>query len=59
MDRKYVSAWEAQFLAFFKEQASDVRNRLIKEKKLSDDIEKDLSKAIETFSPQFKAPAVL
>ena len=35
-----------------------MRAKLIKEKKLTDEIEKDLSKAIETFAPQFKAPAL-
>lgn len=59
VDRKFVSAWEQQFLAFFKEQVPEVRKALIKEKKLTDAIEKDLSKAIETFAPQFKAPATL
>ena len=58
IDRKYVSAWEAQFLTFFKEQTSEVRNKLIKEKKLTDEIEQGLSKAIETFAPQFKAPVL-
>ncbi len=59
VERKHVSAWESQFLAFMKEQRPEVRNKLIKEKKLSDDLEKELVKAIETFSPQFKAPTVV
>ncbi len=59
VDRKFVSAWEQQFLAFFKEQTPEVRKALIKEKKLTDGIEKDLSKAIETLAPPFKAHAKL
>jgi F-type H+-transporting ATPase subunit alpha len=58
VDRKHVAAWESQFLTFFREHG-DVRSRLIKEKKLSDDIERDLVKAIESFAPQFKAPAMV
>src|SRR5205085_9565593 len=33
--RNQVNAWESQFLQFMKEQRKDVRNTLIKEKKLS------------------------
>jgi F-type H+-transporting ATPase subunit alpha len=53
---KQVSAWEQQFLAYMKEQRSDVRNKLLKERKLTPEIEKLLAAAIEKFLPQFKAP---
>jgi F-type H+-transporting ATPase subunit alpha len=58
VDRKHVSAWESQFLTFLREQMPEVRNKLVKEKKLTDEIEKDLVRAIETFAPQFKAPVL-
>jgi F-type H+-transporting ATPase subunit alpha len=58
VDRKHVAAWESQFLTYFKEHG-DVRGRLGKEKKLTDDIERDLVKAIEAFTPQFKPPATV
>jgi F-type H+/Na+-transporting ATPase subunit alpha len=51
---KQVPAWEKQFLAFMKEQKPDVRNRFIKDRKLTPDNEKLLSAAIEFFQPQFK-----
>jgi F-type H+-transporting ATPase subunit alpha len=53
--RAEVSAWEAQFLTFMKEQRKDVRDQLIKEKKLTADIEAKLKSAIEAFAPQYKA----
>ncbi len=52
---KQVSNWERQFLTFMKEQKPDVRNRLIKDAKLTPDNEKLLAAAIEYFQPQFKA----
>jgi F-type H+-transporting ATPase subunit alpha len=52
---KQVSAWEKQFLTFMKEQKTDVRNRLLKDRKLTPDNEKMLAAAIEFFQPQFKA----
>jgi F-type H+-transporting ATPase subunit alpha len=55
--QKQVAAWEEQFLHFMKEQRSQVRNALMKERKLTPDIEKQLSAAIGEFQPQFKAPA--
>jgi F-type H+-transporting ATPase subunit alpha len=59
VDRKHVSAWEKQFLTFLREQMPEVRTRLVKEKKLTDEIEKELVKAIEYFAPQFQPPAVV
>lgn len=55
--RKEVLAWEEQFLRFMREQKSEVRNRLIQDKKLTPENEKLLSAAIESFQPQYKAPA--
>ena len=52
--RPKVAAWEEQFLRFMREQRGEVRNRLIKEKKLTKDIEMDLIAAIEFFQPQFQ-----
>src|SRR5262245_32567936 len=53
---RQVAAWEEQFLRFMREQKPDVRNRLLKERKLTKEIEKELAAAIEFFQPQFKAP---
>src|SRR5262249_58916510 len=44
---KKVRAWESQFLAFMREQKSDVRNSIIREKKLSKELETALVSAIE------------
>jgi F-type H+-transporting ATPase subunit alpha len=49
-----VAAWESQFLTFMREQKPEVRNALIKEKKLSPEMEKQLKDAIEFFIPQFR-----
>ena len=46
-------AWEEQFLSFMREQKPEVRNRLAKEKKLTDAIEADLKAALAEFQPQF------
>ena len=54
--RTQVQAWESQFLQFMKEQRKDVRNTLVKEKKLSKELEVNLRTAIEAFAAQFKAP---
>jgi F-type H+-transporting ATPase subunit alpha len=55
--RNQVAAWEEQFLRFMREQKSSVRNAIIKERKLTPQLEADLKAAIEAFGPQFKAPA--
>ncbi len=52
--RNKVSSWEEQFVAFMKEQKPEVRARLVKEKKLTPEIEGLLKGAIEAFAPQFK-----
>ena len=50
-----MAAWEQQFLNFMKEQRPEVRTKLVKERKISPEIEKQLTAAIEFFVPQFKA----
>jgi F-type H+-transporting ATPase subunit alpha len=55
VDVHQVSLWEEQFIRFMREQRADLRNALIKERKLSSDLEQKLRKAIEAFQPQFRA----
>ncbi|MDB5313244.1 MAG: atpA [Gemmataceae bacterium] len=55
VDRRKVKAWEEQFLKFIKEQKPDVRALLAKEKKMTDEVVKQLDAAIAAFQPQFKA----
>jgi F-type H+-transporting ATPase subunit alpha len=57
VDRRHVSAWEEQFLTFMREQRPEVRNALIKEKKLSKELEQQLTGAIQAFQPQFQPPS--
>jgi F-type H+-transporting ATPase subunit alpha len=52
--RNKVLTWEEQFLRFMKEQKPDVRNLLIKERKLTADVEAGLKAALEAFGHQFK-----
>jgi len=54
VERKQVANWEKQFLLFMKEQKSEVRDQLVKERKLSADLEGKLKAAIGEFQPQFK-----
>jgi F-type H+-transporting ATPase subunit alpha len=54
--RSQVPAWESQFLRFMSEQRKAVRDQLIKERKLSADLEGKLKTALEAFGPQYKAP---
>jgi F-type H+-transporting ATPase subunit alpha len=53
--RPKVPAWEEQFLTFMREQKPEVRNKLIKQKALTAEIESELKAAIEAFGPQFKS----
>jgi F-type H+-transporting ATPase subunit alpha len=55
---RQVAAWEEQFLRFVREQRPEVRNALIKERKLSPAIEQQLKSAIEAFGQVYKAPTV-
>jgi F-type H+-transporting ATPase subunit alpha len=52
--RNKVASWEKQFLAFMREQRQDVRNALMKEKKLTKEIEASLKAAVDYFVPQYK-----
>jgi len=52
---KQVAAWEEQFLRFMREQRPQVRTALMKERKFTPALEKELSEAIQAFGPQFKA----
>jgi F-type H+-transporting ATPase subunit alpha len=51
---KQVKDWEKQFLRFMKEQRPEVRNELLKSRKMTDDITKKLTAAINDFQGQFK-----
>jgi len=53
--RAKVFAWEQQFVLFMREQRPEVRRKLVEQKKLTPEIEKELKAAIEFFQPQFKA----
>ena len=53
--RNQVTRWEMEFLQFMKEQKSSVRDTLVKDKKMSPDLEKSLREAIDAFAKQFKA----
>ncbi len=57
VDRRQVQAWETQFLHFMKEQRPAVRNLLIKERKMTPEVERQLREAIETFQHQFHPEA--
>jgi F-type H+-transporting ATPase subunit alpha len=57
ISRTQVEAWEKQFLTFMREQAADVRNALIRERKLNPALEQQLKAAIERFQPQFRPPS--
>ena len=52
--RPKVAEWERQFVQFMREQRPEVRKKLVQERKLTKDIEKELIAAIEFFQPQFQ-----
>jgi F-type H+-transporting ATPase subunit alpha len=52
--RNEVLAWEEQFLTFMREQAPEVRNQLLKDRKFNPQNEEMLHNAIKRFVPQFK-----
>ena len=52
---KQVPTWQEKFLQYMREQKSDVRNALVKERKLSPALEGQLKAALEGFGHQFKA----
>jgi F-type H+-transporting ATPase subunit alpha len=51
---KQTAAWEEQFLRYMREQKFDIRTALLKERKLTKDIEQQLGAAIQSFQPQFR-----
>ena len=51
---KDVRAWEEQFLRYMRERQPDVGNAIRKERKLSKEIEQQLTAAITNFQAQFK-----
>jgi F-type H+-transporting ATPase subunit alpha len=53
VDRRQVPTWEAQFHRFMKEQRPAVRNLLLKERKMTPEVERQLKEAIEAFGHQF------
>jgi F-type H+/Na+-transporting ATPase subunit alpha len=57
VDRRHVAAWEQQFLLFMREQRHEVRNALLKARDLTKDLDAQLTRAIQDFVPQFKAPS--
>jgi F-type H+/Na+-transporting ATPase subunit alpha len=55
VDRRKVRDWEEQFLNFMKEQKPEVRALLAKERKMTDEVVRQLDTSIAEFQPQFKA----
>ncbi len=53
---KLVQRWETEFLRYMREQKADVRDRLVREKKMSDDLAKDLKTAITEFNQRYWNP---
>jgi F-type H+-transporting ATPase subunit alpha len=56
---KNVRAWEEQFLRYMRERQPEVGNAIRKERKLSKEIEQQLTAAITNFQAQFKPSGVL
>jgi len=48
-----VREWEKGFLQFVREQRSEVRNLLLKQQKLSDEVLTGLKKALEDYNSDF------
>ncbi len=53
--RVEVRDWEAEFLRFMREQKSEIRDAIVKSKKLDDETTKKLRAAIEEFQRQYAA----
>ena len=51
--RADVATWEKEFLAFMREQKSEIRNKIVETKKLEDDTAAALEKAIVEFQAQY------
>jgi F-type H+-transporting ATPase subunit alpha len=56
IERRHVAAWERQFLTFMREQRPEVRQALIRQKKLTPELEQQIIAAIQDFQPQFQPP---
>ena len=54
---KEVSRWEAEFLRFMRDQKSEVRDLLAREKKMTDPVIKGLREALATFKTQYRPAA--
>jgi F-type H+-transporting ATPase subunit alpha len=57
IDRHQVLRWQDQFLRYVREQRPEIRNALMKERKLTPALEEQLKSAIDGFQPQFKPGA--
>jgi F-type H+-transporting ATPase subunit alpha len=53
--RPQVAAWEEQFLRFMKEQKTEVRDQLVRDRKLSPELEQKIRAAVDAFVPQFRS----
>ena len=56
---RQVAAWEEQFLRFVREQRPQVRQAILKERKLTPAVEEQLKAAIQAFAPLYKAPGAV
>jgi F-type H+-transporting ATPase subunit alpha len=54
VERTQVQAWEHQFLKYMREMKPAVRDGILKSRKLTPDVEKQLVDAIAAFQPMFK-----
>ncbi|MBX9656228.1 F0F1 ATP synthase subunit alpha [bacterium] len=50
-----VARWESEFLKFIKDERAEVRDLLVKEKKISDEVDQKLTAALEAFSSRWNA----
>jgi len=55
VDRRKVKVWEEQFTQYMMDQKPEVRALLGREKKMTDEVIKQLDAAIAAFGPQFRA----
>ena len=51
-----VQAWELQFLKYMREMKTSVREALLKSRKITPEIDKQLTESINSFQPLFKKP---
>jgi F-type H+-transporting ATPase subunit alpha len=54
---RQVQRWETEFLRYMREQKGPVRDRLARERKMSDELANDLKAAITEFNQRYWAPA--